>query len=270
MRDGILAEFVWLSAGELQRHYESNEHSPSVAPVGGYQNEPELEVLRDRFKNVECAVVGNSQESDILLDLNSNEKVQSRKIDSVLCNQVIEHIWNHSAFFNHLKEITAEVGLIWLGSPTSNFEHGSPSYFSPGFTSAYLERNLSHVGFTILASGQIASRRSYLMRHEFLHWISAAQATRHMLFPIGHFFKTNASQKLATLLSLTIPNSSKYVHCVESFVLGAYLISIRQLIPASQYPRLANSNTGECVSVDSVRAKIWPKWNASHPLGAVA
>lgn len=189
----------------------------SVAVVGGYEDEPEMQILRAHFENIDLQVLGISDSSDVFLDLNSSKWFVESRFDLVLCSQVIEHIWNHNTFFLHISKLTPSNALLWLAAPASNFEHGFPSYFSAGFSESYLSNNLTGNGFRVLSSGKIASRRSYLMRHIFLHWISAGQASAPVTFFVTNFFKLNWRLKVASLLTSLIPESSKSTYSVESF-----------------------------------------------------
>jgi hypothetical protein len=89
-----------------------------------------------------------------------------------LCSQVWEHIWNHEVAVDNLLSIMNPGAYLWIASPTSNRAHGSPFYFSAGFTSEYFTNNLLKAGLEINSFGQIGSRRNYLATHMLPTWLS--------------------------------------------------------------------------------------------------
>ena len=137
-----------------------------VACIGGYQNEPEIDCLKYLGFSVEVDFYG-IEEGMNFLDLNRPYKIPNPKIryDLILCSQVLEHIWNHSQAFKNLTLLSTEGTFLWLSCPTSNRAHGSPDYYSAGFTSSYLTMNLANNGFSSKSSGHLGTRRNYLITH---------------------------------------------------------------------------------------------------------
>lgn len=134
-----------------------------IAVVGGSAEDPELgELIQQGFA---CQVTTFGLEnSDVHLDLNHQESGlhSDYGFDLVLCSQVLEHVWNHSAFFhNVLSLVRSEGGLVWLAAPKINRPHASPYFYSAGFAADYLTKNLEASGFTVLESGELGSRRLY-------------------------------------------------------------------------------------------------------------
>ena len=121
-----------------------------VLVIGGDEHEYELQILK-LLKISYTVSYLNEDNPDFNLNLFGclPNSMQSR-FDLVLCSQVIEHIWNHDAFFENLIFPIKEGGLLWLACPTSNFPHLSSEYFSAGFTSKYLEQNLKYRGLEVL------------------------------------------------------------------------------------------------------------------------
>jgi 2-polyprenyl-3-methyl-5-hydroxy-6-metoxy-1,4-benzoquinol methylase len=139
----------------------------SVAVLGGSLSEPELSHLTSKIE-----VFGIDGQGRFL-DLNRpTPKDVTEKFDLVLSSQTLEHLWNHKAFFDNLTNLCKTGGLVWVNCPASNFPHGSPDYYSAGFTSDYLNLNLIQRGFEIIHSETIASRRNYLARHSLGLWIN--------------------------------------------------------------------------------------------------
>ena len=136
----------------------------NVGVVGGDRNEPEALALQELGVPTTVWVMGiDPDDSDEVLDLNEPPKDSDdhRTFDLVLCSQVVEHVWNHETFFRWLKRLTRNDGLLWLAAPTANRPHGSPDFFSAGFTSDYLQRNLQNAGFDVMSHGLWGSRRLY-------------------------------------------------------------------------------------------------------------
>jgi SAM-dependent methyltransferase len=90
----------------------------------------------------------------IELDLNLPSKI-NLKYDLVICAQVLEHVWNlNIAFENLSKLLNSDNGLLWINCPASNMVHGSPEYFSAGYSLA----------------GSFGSRRLYFFTHALQFW----------------------------------------------------------------------------------------------------
>ena len=145
-----------------------------VAVVGGYSTEPEIRALQHLGFKVELEIFG-VEDDMVRFDLNVSQSHTSntiKKFDLVLCSQVWEHIWNHEVAVNNLVSIMNPGAYLWIASPTSNRAHGSPFYFSAGFTSEYFTNNLLKAGLEINSFGQIGSRRNYLATHMLPTWLS--------------------------------------------------------------------------------------------------
>lgn len=195
MRDALLKEFeghIQPLIGEL-----TNANSLRVAVVGGNKFEPELEILR-KISGVELEVVthGIAEDTDVFLDLNMPNIVDGSEFDIVLSSQVIEHLHNHEQYGNNLAALGAPKALYWVNCPASNFEHGSPEYFSAGFTSSYIARMLQRSGLQILHHGTLASKRNYLARHHYSLWLSAEETK----YPLRFLRREGARETLSALV----------------------------------------------------------------------
>ncbi len=161
----------------------------SVAIIGGNSRDPEVEVIRQYFSEAEIYyfdIANHGYDSNFQhLDLNT-EPVSgeiNRKFDLVVSSQVLEHIWNHASYFNNVVNFTNPNGLIWINCPKSNLVHGSPHYFSAGFTATYLEMNLKNLNCRVLESGEIGNKRYYLGVHLARYWQSPEENEH----PILHY-----------------------------------------------------------------------------------
>jgi len=151
-----------------------SEHSfLKVAVVGGSVDEPELQHLRSHGREFEVTVFGIESEG-IFLDLNRPFADLNfiSKFDLVICSQVLEHIWNLSEALKTITGLAKEGGFLWINCPTSNHAHGSPEYFSAGYTSKMLRTHLVQTGVEILYDGEVGTERLYKMTHSQLFWPS--------------------------------------------------------------------------------------------------
>ena len=157
-----------------------------VAVVGGYRDEPEVLALRHIGYRVEVELFG-IEDGMTFLDLNTpngNTPTHAGEFDLILCSQVWEHIWNHNGALENILSLMNSGTYFWIASPASNRAHGSPFYFSAGFTAEYLANNLARVGLNIKSHGQIGTRRNYLATHTLPTWLSVSG---HKLPPLYAF-----------------------------------------------------------------------------------
>jgi SAM-dependent methyltransferase len=163
-----------------------------VALVGGYRTEPEIRALEYLGYSLDLHIFGIEQDM-IKLDLNTMSKNTSAthgSFDLVLCSQVWEHIWNYEVAFLNLISLMSNGSYLWIAAPASNRRHGSPLYFSSGFTSEYFANNLTRIGLVVDSHEQLGTRRNYLATHILPTWLSV----------IGHKFPPLAAFSEHSLL----------------------------------------------------------------------
>ena len=131
-----------------------------VAIVGGDLQEPELAALTLMGYTFEATVLGLDNESEFYFDLNLKESVAPKKFNLVLCSQVLEHVWNVQHSFLNLRNLLDDGGLLWLSCPSSNRFHGSPDYFSAGYSEHFLRNQISALNLGVLAAGAFGSHRN--------------------------------------------------------------------------------------------------------------
>ena len=177
MRWEVLRRFI----AEIER--ESIDFSTCLV-LGGSSQDVEVQFLTSLGVPTKISYLGIelSLENFHYMDLNE-ESMLKIKGKLVLCCQVLEHVWNHENFFRNLSELTEVNGYLWLNVPMSNFVHGSPEYYSAGFTSSYLEKNLQKHKFKIVSSGSIGSKRNYLATHLLGTWLSEQEHKN----PLTHY-----------------------------------------------------------------------------------
>lgn len=132
-----------------------------VGVLGGGSDEPEVQALLAMKRKVSVWTIGLDT-PDIHLNLNYlfHDNIVEN-FDLILCSQVIENVWNHNNFFFNLNTLVKHGGLVWLAAPATNHPHGSPDFYSPGFTHSYLKQNLENNKFFVISSGSVGSRRLY-------------------------------------------------------------------------------------------------------------
>lgn len=156
-----------------------------IGVAGGTKSEPEIRELSKLIPDLQISTLG-IEDSDYFLDLNFGaiDEIELQ-FDLILCSQVLEHLWNHKQAFESLHRFLKPGGILWMNTPTSNRVHGSPEYYSAGFTSEYLDKNLQEAGFEILGSGSIGTKRNYVATHLLPYWLSV-RAHRYPLIFIRH------------------------------------------------------------------------------------
>jgi len=155
---------------------ESKPEINSIGVVGGSSKEPELLELLKIYPEATVSFLGIEQGLQhgpfIKLDLNVPSNTPS-SFDIVICAQVLEHVWN---FENSIRNLTRIVnpynGLLWLNCPASNIVHGSPEFYSAGYSPEMLCRNLEAQDFEIILSDSIGTRRLYFYTHTLQYWPS--------------------------------------------------------------------------------------------------
>jgi SAM-dependent methyltransferase len=165
----ILTEFLT----QVNIYFSPRSHL-KVAIVGGYRTEPEIRALEYLGFSLDLHIFG-IEENMMALDLNesSNSSLTSQSdFDLILCSQVWEHIWNHNVAFANVSSLMKSGTYLWIAAPSSNRPHGSPHYFSAGFTSDYFANNLSRLGLLVKSHGHLGTRRNYLATHTLPTWLS--------------------------------------------------------------------------------------------------
>ena len=166
-----------------------------VLVVGGGPGEPELGLFEKVLTEFFFAGIDSdgSDENFSYLDLNLEARVQET-FDLVICNQVLEHLYNPNVAFSNLRSLVAPGGFLWITCPANNYRHGSPEYFSAGYSWEFLVRNLENTGFVNIDSGELSSKRIYLYRHLLKIWPTNGQ----IQFPLLAYYgvKGNILRKL--------------------------------------------------------------------------
>lgn len=172
----------YLVTREFTRWFLGLDSKPiNIAVVGGTSQDPEVIEIKRNTPSVNINYYGiENPFSDInftYLNLN-NSSHTLKKYDLVLCSQVLEHVWNIENTFEVLTSMVTKNGFLWLNCPASNMAHGSPAYFSAGYTADFVAENFKIRGFTILESRHYGSKRFYFMTHALRFWATESEHLR--------------------------------------------------------------------------------------------
>ena len=146
----------------------------SIAIIGGSSKEPELLKILTIYPMAKVMFYGienaDLTTNFIELDLNIPSDT-TQKFDLVICVQVLEHIWNLGVAFENLSRLlNPDNSLLWINCPASNMVHGSPEYFSAGYSVEMLTRHLEMVNLKVILAGSFGSRRLYFFTHALQFW----------------------------------------------------------------------------------------------------
>ncbi len=156
-----------------------------VLILGGGPKEPELSLLSGNQVQYYFAGIENQDKAPNFHYLNLNILTYPlEKFDLVICNQVLEHLHNLHNAFENISRLVKPQGLLWLTCPANNYRHGSPDYYSAGYSWEFLSTNLEINGFKTLDSGELCSKRIYLFRHLLRLWPSSFQVR----YPLVAYF----------------------------------------------------------------------------------
>ena len=99
------------------------------------------------------------------------EKTKKKHFSLIICNQVLEHVFNpHLAFKNMLHHLKKS-GHIYISLPTLNSIHGEPYFYSSGFHPRFLERIAKENNLSIINIGYWGSKK-YLAQAVMGHWLA--------------------------------------------------------------------------------------------------
>jgi hypothetical protein len=194
----------------------SNKIKPTkIAVVGGSSNDPEVFAINQSFPSAQFFYFGidNSEKDSnfTYLDLNQDTEEIFDQYDLVLCSQVLEHLWDLSNGFSLLIKLVSSDGYLWINCPASNMAHGSPEYYSAGYSPEYLKLNLEGRGQEVLMSGCIGSKRQYFMTHLLKSW-PTRQEHAHPVF--GYRFQPGTPQGIVWKFIRELPG--RLVACMFS------------------------------------------------------
>jgi len=168
-----------------------------ILVLGGNRQEPEIQALERLGIETRVTVVGIGDD-DQYGDFNvpPSEVQLGSAPQLVLCSQVLEHVWNHDAFFSWTTLWSSGTTWLWLAVPASNRPHGSPDYFAAGFSSRYLMKNLSARGLIVKSHGTFGSQRLYNASLSEGIWLSVRSHHYPLLAYENHGFAKRLAARL--------------------------------------------------------------------------
>jgi ubiquinone/menaquinone biosynthesis C-methylase UbiE len=159
-----------------------------IAVVGGSQNDPEVAIYLNSSKELKFFGVDQADNLNFhFLDLNFDSN-QEGEFDLVICSQVLEHIWDVDQGLKTLSKMTKPGGLIWINCPFSNVAHGSPDFFSTGYSPKLIVNLLEKYGAEPIFATQIGSPRSYFFTHTVRFWPTEKIYRRPLTPRISRFY----------------------------------------------------------------------------------
>ncbi len=163
-----------------------SESLDSIALVGGHIFEPELEVLK--YKDLtHYGVEFDSRVKTELFDLNISQIVD-KNYDLVLCSQVLEHVYDVKQAIENLAKLVRQGGFLWIACPASNYAHGSPEYFSAGYTPELITNLLPLEDFEVIFAEKYGSERMYFYTHTLQRWPTQQEYKFPLRFKFSRYF----------------------------------------------------------------------------------
>jgi SAM-dependent methyltransferase len=196
---------AWLTLRFIDALERANEDNQirRILVLGGGPDEPELTPFENALIEVFYFGIEKPLNAENFLYLDLDQiNVCDQKFDLVICNQVIEHLFRLQNAFATISSLLNPNGLLWITAPANNFRHGSPHYYSAGYSREFLEKNLAEPEFVVLESGELSSKRVYLYRHLLRIWPTEFQ----IRFPLVAYFGTQGSYFTKIIYNLkTLP-----------------------------------------------------------------
>ena len=164
----------WVVSEKFRQEITALEFCPvNIAILGGSSSDPEVSILNELLPTSQVTYLGidnyGNEKIWKFLDLNLISTMTD-EFDLIICSQVLEHIWNLSGAIKTISQITKVGGYVWINCPTSNIAHGSPEYYSAGYSPDFLRLNFEAHNFTTLSVGSFGSKRYYKAVHYLRHW----------------------------------------------------------------------------------------------------
>jgi len=176
---------TWLVVDKFEEVIKNSPPPATVAVIGGTSKDPEVKVLSNNFPNLEIYYFGiDNPHEDInfkYFDLNFPQDVD-KSFSLVICSQVIEHIHNLEDGFRNITNLVDKTGgYLWINCPASNMSHGSPSYYSAGYSKELIEEYLIRNDHQVIEAGYFGSKRYNFMTHSLRHWATKREHSHPVL-----------------------------------------------------------------------------------------
>ena len=150
-----------------------------VAVVGGTKEDTEIKQLYSSNRTFTVKTLG-IENSDYYFDLNQTQNFDLR-FDLVLSSHVFEHIWNLPTAISNLKRLLKPQAYLWVNVPASNRKHGSPGYYSSGYSADMLRELFKFADLSVIECMDIGTQRNYNYVHLFQRWPTSRDLTPNLL-----------------------------------------------------------------------------------------
>lgn len=139
-----------ISLLEFERYIQKYNFQINKLLVFDGENDPEVEYLNNRYKQIlDIKFTNNSQKYDL-----HNLQINHRDFDFVLLNQTLEHIYDPFLCLTNIKKYMSKDGLLYINVPICNVPHSDPLHFYTGYTLMGLLSICKLCDFEILEAGQ--------------------------------------------------------------------------------------------------------------------
>jgi len=95
---------------------------------------------------------------------------------------VLEHIHNLEVGFRNITNLVDKSGgYLWINCPASNMSHGSPNYYSAGYSKELIKEYLMRNNHQVIESGYFGSKRYNFMTHSLRCWATKQEHSHPVL-----------------------------------------------------------------------------------------
>lgn len=219
----------------LPTRKDSSDNTLNTLIIGGEENDPEIQVLRESFSlNITLAGIEAVEHPRyVFLDLNvpyiSSEQLKG--FDLIVCNQVLEHIYDVKNALDIISRICEEKTIVWLDFPVSTFEHGSPDFYTPGIRPEMISELSKIFSLKTLSLGIIGSQRDFLFGHLLNIWPTPGQQKYPILsyFGVAGSYLSKLRYQVSTLPQrILISLSSPAVNANPRYATTGWIILARE------------------------------------------
>lgn len=188
----------WFILNLFQEHVIPLQNADwSIGVVGGYDEEPELRFLNSRDITF-YGIQRNANFNLVEFDLNKIQDAAPLH-DLVLCSQVLEHVYDAKQALINLASLVKVGGYLWVACPASNYAHGSPEYFSAGYTPQLITKLLEPLGFETLYAEKWGSDRMYFFTHALRYWPTEQEYRNPLRFAVSRYLLIHLFWRLCAL-----------------------------------------------------------------------
>ena len=139
-----------ISLLEFERYVEKYKFDIDNLLIFNGENDPELEFLQGKVKNIDNA----SYEKDVInYDLH-RLNLGGKKYDFVCLHQTLEHVYNPYQCLVNIKNHLTPNGYVYINVPANNVPHSEPFHYYTGYTPMGLAALAHQSGLKILEIGQ--------------------------------------------------------------------------------------------------------------------